>query len=126
MVGGPDFIKLSFELDRAGLIWYPEIGDEVAFRVKQDEISIFVDPQGLTPKELREHFVWLPTVEQIVHQFEARQAMIYHAGLNQSFSYETVIKSGQRVIETAGPSLRLAFGVALFELLSNQAKEFVH
>ena len=120
------FLQLSNELDRAGLIWHPEIGDEVAYRVKLEEISIFVDPQGLTPKELREHFLWLPSVEQLVYQFEARQAMIYHAGLNQSFTYETVIKTADRVIETAGKSLRLAFGQALFELLAQQQKEFVH
>lgn len=120
------FIRISFDLDRAGLIWYPEIGDEVAFRSEPGEVSIFVDPQGLTPKELRTHFLWLPTVEQLVQQFEARQAVIHHAGLSQAFAYETIIKTSQGVIEAAGPSLRLAFGSALFELLSQQHKEFVH
>jgi hypothetical protein len=120
------FLQLSTELDRAGLIWHPEIGDEVAYRQKLEEVSIFVDPQGLTPKELREHFLWLPTVEQLVHQFEARQAVIYHAGLNDSFAYETVIKTADRVIEAAGNSLRLAFGNALYDLLAKQQKDFVH
>ena len=120
------FLQLSTELDKVGLIWHPEIGDEVAYRARLEEISIFVDPLGLTPKELREHFLWLPTVEQIVQQFEARQAVIYHAGLNQSFAYETVIKTAEGVIETAGTSLRLAFGQALYELLNQKQKEFVH
>jgi len=120
------FLKMSFELDRAGLIWYPEIGDEVSFRSTPEEVSIFVDPQGLTPKELREHFLWLPNTEQLVHQFEARQAVIYHAGVNQSFAYEAVIKTAQGVIEAAGESLRLAFASALYELLNAQHKELVH
>lgn len=120
------FIKVSYELDRSGLIWYPEIGDEVAFRSTPEEISIFVDPQGLTPKELREHFIWLPTTEQLVHQFEARQAVIHHAGLNQSCIYEAIIKTAEGVIEAAGTTLRLAFGQALYELLNSQKREFVH
>jgi len=120
------FLQLSTDLDKVGLIWHPEIGDEVAYRSRLEEVSIFVDPQGLTPKELREHFLWLPSVEQLVHQFEARQAVIYHAGLNQSFTYETVIKTVDGVIEAAGNSLRLAFGQALFALLNQRQKEFVH
>jgi hypothetical protein len=120
------FLQLSSDLDRVGLVWHPEIGDEVASRTCLEEVSIFVDPQGLTPKELRTHFLWLPNVEQLVHQFEARQAVIYHAGLNESFTYETVIKTANGVIESAGSSLRLAFGYALFRLLNFKPKEFVH
>ena len=116
-----DFIKVSYELDRSGLLWRPEIGDEVAERESLDHVSIFVDPQGLTPSELRQFFVWLPTVEQLVAQFEARQAMIYHAGISETLEYETVIRAPAGVIEAKAPSLRLAFGRALYNLLSPDA-----
>ena len=121
-----EYINVSFDLDRSGLIWLPEIGDEVASREKLDQISILVDPQGLTPKELRRYFLWLPTVEQLVQQFEARQAFIYHAGITQSLKYETVIRTAEGVIETTAPSLRVAFGRALHELLTHKTSEAIH
>ena len=121
-----DYISLSLTLDRSGLVWYPEIGDEVSDRGNLERISILVDPQGLTPTELRQSFVWLPTVEQLVEQFEARQALIYHVGINQTLSYEAVIRTGRGVIETSGQTLRLAFGLALQELLQSSTKVPVH
>lgn len=111
------FIEISLDLDQAGLIWHPEIGDEVSERVSLDRVSILVDPQGLTPGELRSSYIWLPTLEQIVQQFEAREAMIYHVGVNQSFAYEAVIRTKEGLIETQAHNLRVAFGEALRELL---------
>lgn len=119
MEKGQELVKVSFNLDRSGLVWRPEIGDEVVRRDNLEFVSIFVDPQGLTPRKLRDYFVWLPTVEQLVSQFEARQAIVYHAGLSQSFTYEAVIKTSAGLIETAAATLRLAFGHALYELLVN-------
>lgn len=121
-----DLITLSVKLDTSGLIWLPEIGDEVSPRTDLERVSILVDPQGLTPTELRERFVWLPTVEQMVEQFEARQAVIYHAGVTEMLRYEAVVRISDKVIETCEATLRLAFGKALHELLSNHAQDLVH
>lgn len=121
-----DLIVVAVTLDRSGLIWHPEIGDEVALRPEMNRVSILVDPQGMTPTELRSSFMWLPTTEQLVEQLEARQAIIYHAGLNGSFSYETVIRSAYGVIEATANSLRVAFGKSLASLLSKTVTEQVH
>lgn len=121
-----EIINVSVELDRAGLVWHPEIGDEIVERSELTRVSILVDPHGMTPRQLRESFLWLPTVEQLVLQFEARQAMIYHAGVTQTFSYETVIRTSFGVIEASASSLRLAFGRALQQLLMNHTTEPVH
>jgi hypothetical protein len=121
-----DFIPLSIELERSGLVWHPEIGDEVSERQHLEKISILVDPRGLTPRELRDTFVWLPTVEQLVQQLEARQAMIYHAGITQALNYEAVIRTGGGVIETSAQSLRAAFAKALRDVILSSTTETVH
>jgi len=121
-----EFIPISFDLDRSGLVWHPEIGDEVTERTNLDRISILVDPQGMKPSELRAAFVWLPTVEQLVQQLEARQALIYHAGVNQTLLYEAVIRTSFGVIETSASSLRGAFGKALRDVLIKSSNEVIH
>ena len=121
-----EFIPLSLDLDHSGLIWHPEIGDEIIPRDTLQSVAILVDPQGMTPKELRLFYLWLPNVEQLVHQIEARQAIIYHAGVTNSFSYEAVLKTGDGVIEAKGSTLRVAFGAALKNLLCNKSHEPVH
>lgn len=121
-----DLILVSLDLDKSGLVWHPEIGDEVTERSDLAKVSILVDPQGLTPRELRENFVWLPTVEQFVHQFEARQALVYHAGVTTTLAYEAVIRTSGGVIEATAASLRLAFGRALQKLLTNVISEPMH
>ncbi len=121
-----DYIRLSLDLDRAGLVWHPEIGDEVAERVTLSRIAILVDPQGLTPKELRASFLWLPSVEQLVQQLEAREAFIYHAGVTNALIYEAVVKTPGGMVETHAASLRTAFGQALREVLSSSAVETIH
>jgi len=114
------FVYLAAELENAGLIWQPEIGDEISDRDKNDRISILIDPEGMNPKELRRSYLWLPTVEQIVFQFEARQAILFHAGLELSeraICYKTVVQARFGPIESSADSLREALGVALKELL---------
>jgi hypothetical protein len=114
------FIYVAQDLEAAGLFWHPEVGDEVADREGRHPIAILVDPQGMTPDELRSCFVWLPTVEQMLIQFEARQAVLFHAGLelnNRHICYKTVIQSTCGHIESKGESFRLALGLALRGLL---------
>ena len=121
-----ELIDVSNDLDQAGLVWNPEIGDEVVDRAQLERISILVDPLGLTPDELRESYLWLPTVEQMVYQFEARQAFLYHAGVTNSLSYEAVIKSSSGIIEATAHSLRVAIGQALTELLTHSVTDSIH
>jgi len=121
-----DYIPVSVELDRSGLVWHPEIGDEVTERSSLERVSILVDPHGMTPSELRSSFLWLPTVEQLVQQLEARQALIYHAGITQTLLYETVIRTSFGVIETSASTLRAAFGKALRDVILKASTEIVH
>ena len=114
------FLTIAKDLETAGLLWQPEIGDEVAQRDAWDNVSVLVDPQGMTPKELREVFLWLPTVEQLLFQFEARHAILFHAGLELSestYCYKTVVRAPVGPIESKASSLREAMGRALTELL---------
>ena len=123
-----EFIHVSYELEESGLVWHPEIGDEVCSRDPEElRVSILVDPQGMTPLQLRETFLWLPTVEQLVTQIEVRQAMLYHAGVSaEALTYETVIKTNDGFIEAAAKSLRIAIGKALNGLLTGSSTGVVH
>lgn len=114
------FLSVAEDLEMAGLLWKPEIGDEVTDKKHKDLISIFVDSQGLSVDELRSSFLWLPTVEQLVLQFEARQAILFHAGFElseKSMCYKTVIQAPVGAIEKKADSLRLSMGLALRDLL---------
>jgi hypothetical protein len=114
------FIYLAHDLEAAGLQWNPEIGDEVADREGKNPIAILVDPQGMALDDLRASFVWLPTVEQMLTQFEARQAILFHAGLELSEAqvcYKTIIQVTNRQIESRAESFRLSLGIALRGLL---------
>ncbi len=121
-----DFIAVSYKLDESGLVWHPEIGDEVLTRGDEPRISILVDPQGLTPTELRQTFVWMPTVEQMVVQIEAREGILYHAGISESLKYEAIIKTATGLIEASAVTLRTAFGKALSSLLCNRVCGELH
>jgi hypothetical protein len=113
-------VDLAEDLELAGLVWQPEIGDEISDRQEREQVQILVDPQGLSPSELRSMFLWLPTVEQLVHQFEARQAILEHVGFELSKSamiYRTVVKFKEAQIEATHQSMRLAMGFALRDLL---------
>lgn len=119
------FLRVAADLEHAGLVWQPEIGDEVSDRKRKDLVSILVDPHGMTAGELRSTYLWLPTVEQMVHQFEARQAILFHAGLELSqseFCYKTVIQAPCGAIECTADSLRVAIGKALRDLLMTPAQ----
>lgn len=115
-----NFIFLAEDLETAGLLWRPEIGDEISDRTEPESVSVLVDPQGMSPTELRQYYLWLPSVEQMVLQLEVRQAVLFHAGLelsDVSMAYKTVIQTAGGQIETMGKSLRLALGEALHGLL---------
>lgn len=126
----PDrLIYLAHDLEDAGLFWNPEVGDEVADREGKHPIAILVDPQGMTPEELRAAFLWLPTVEQMLLQFEARQAVLFHAGLEfsaQQCCYKTVIQANSGHIESRGESFRVALALALRGLLMADAPTIIN
>lgn len=124
-----EFLNVAEDLEIAGLIWKPEIGDEVWDRSERNMISILVDPQGMSPSELRATYLWLPTVEQMVDQFEARRAIIFHVGLELSESelcYKTVIKASHGPIESKAESMRNAIGIALRDLLLTGSRELIN
>jgi len=114
------FIEVATDLEDAGLVWRPEIGDEIWSRTDAGTVSILIDPQGMNPEQLRQVFLWLPSFEQMVFQLEARQAMLFHAGLEMSetaLCYKTVIRARHGAIETQADSLRTALGLGLRDLL---------
>jgi hypothetical protein len=118
------FIYVAQDLEVAGLFWHPEVGDEVTDRALKNPVSILVDPQGLTPEELRSTFLWLPTVEQMIYQCEARQAVLFHAGFEMnttSCGYKTVIQAPVGHIESCAESFRVSLGLALRDLLMSDA-----
>jgi hypothetical protein len=117
---------MSVRLDKAGLVWQPEIGDEIVVRESPEKISILVDPCGLTPAQLRNSYLWIPRVEQLVNQFEARKAIIYHVGATNRCEYQVVAKYPAGVIDVEAPSLRVAFGLALEDLLQSRFNGVVH
>ena len=121
-----EFIPLSVQLDRTGLLWEPEIGDEVTERESLDRVAILVDPQGLSPEELRESFIWLPTIEQLLDQIATRRGVIYHVGLSDELVYEAVVKTPTGIFEITCDNLRVALGQTLFQLLEHQLKELIH
>ena len=57
---------------------------------------------------------------------EARQALIYHAGINQTLLYEAVVRTSFGVIETSASSLRSAFGKALRDVIQKSSNEVIH
>lgn len=124
-----NFLQVAEDLELAGLIWAPSIGDEIADRVNRERVSVLIDPQGLTPTELRSTFLWLPTLEQMVIQLEARQTILYHAGLDLSetaLHYTTVIQSPLGQFETKAGSLRESVGIALRSLLLADQRGTLH
>ena len=122
-------IQTSQDLETAGLVWQPEIGDEIAARKVPERVSILVDPQGLTPNELRSAYIWLPTTEQLVLQLELRQAILFHAGLELGdtlMCYKTIIQSPAGKIEGEGNSLRLSIANCLRDFLLADSSDQLH
>lgn len=119
-------LELAEDLELVGLVWHPEIGDEVSNKKERDTVSVLVDTCGLTPRELRGIYLWLPTVEQMVSQLEARQAVLCHTGLELSDSdlfYKTIIKSPFGEFESRAISLRLSVGFVLRDLLASNGTD---
>jgi len=114
-----DYIDISFELDRRGLLWHPEIGDEISLRGNDRNVSILVDPNGMSPLELRQSVIWLPNVEQLVGQIETRQGLIFHAGITEGLEYEAIVKCHAGLIEAKANSLRVVFGKVLNSIISD-------
>ena len=123
-------LDLAEDLELVGLVWHPEIGDEVANKKEREQISVLFDTCGLTPRELRSVYLWLPNVEQMVAQLEARRAILFHTGLELTDSevfYKTIIKSPAGEFESRANSLRLSVGFVLRDLLaSNEADPTLH
>ena len=114
------FLPVAQDLEQAGLVWQPEVGDEVAPRHGAPAISILVDPQGMGPLQLRETYLWLPNLEQLVLQLEARQAVLFHVGLELSEArvcYKAIVQAGTDKFESAADTPRSAVGIALRKLL---------
>ncbi len=123
------FVNIAYDLEDVGLLWQPEIGDEISTKAGETQISVLVDTGGLTPRELREAYLWLPTVEQMVLQLEARQAILFHAGLEVSetnFCYKTVIQRQKNKFEAEGESLRNSIGLALRDMLLISQENHLH
>ena len=121
-----DFLTVAENLEDAGLLWLPEIGDEVTPRDTREFVSILVDPAGMPIKDLRATYLWLPNVDQIVRQFEARSSILLHAGLEVDESvirYKSIIQAKDGNIEAEGNSLRICLGMALHTLLMMQKRE---
>lgn len=122
-------LETAYDLEDAGLIWQPEIGDEISDRAEQQLVSILVDNNSMTPVELREMFLWLPTLEQMIQQIEARQGVLLHAGLELSQSslcYKAVLQIKGGAIESEAFSLRNAVGKALRDLIHFTSSVAVH
>jgi hypothetical protein len=120
------YVDVALELERSGLVWEPEIGDEVLYRQECNRVSILVDSRGLTSNELRATFIWLPTLEQLIEELEAREAVIYHAGKSKQENYEALIKTSLCLIEEQAESLRLVFAQALRKLIGQSHSEQLH
>ncbi|NMC64391.1 MAG: hypothetical protein GYA55_14600 [SAR324 cluster bacterium] len=121
-------ITVAEDLEEAGLIWQPEIGDEVSDRFTKATVSILIDPQGMTPSELRATFIWLPTVEQLIEQVEARQGILKHMGIElsgDSIFYKTILRAKAHEIEAKAESLRISLGIALKNLLTDKSQVFL-
>jgi len=118
------FLEIAKQLELAGIYWKPEIGDEVCSKDDPSNIFILVNTTSLTPTEIKEKYLWLPTVEQMMLQIEVRSAILKHAGLSANrtdLSYKTVIISQETgEIESSAASLRSALGMSLRELIQKK------
>ncbi len=123
------FINIAEDLELAGLVWVPEIGDEVFDKCGSRIVSVLVDPQGLPTSELRTSFLWLPTVEQMIFQCEARRSILLHTGLeltDNTMCYKTVLKAPFGPIESQANSIRTSVGLALRELLLGEQQVVIN
>ncbi len=122
-----NFLILAKELETIGLKWIPEVGDEVLLRGLQDNrISILIDSNGMTLYELRENYIWVPTIEQLMREIEHRGGVLFHAGAvinDKNIKYEVVIQTLQDIIKVTNDSLREALALSLKKLILNKINE---
>jgi hypothetical protein len=62
-------------------------------------------------------------------QFEARQAVLFHAGFecnDRHFCYKTIIQSGKGHIESKGESFRVSLALALRGLLMSDTAQVIN
>jgi hypothetical protein len=121
-----NYIEVALELDQCGLVWHPAIGDEVIERQPDPQVSILVDSLGMSASELRRVFVWLPTLEQLIEQIEARKGIICHAGMADHLTYQAVVKTSYGLVELKDISLRVALAKALRALIQNSVSALIH
>ena len=121
-----NLISLASRLESAGLSWEPEIGDEVIDKLDRKKVGILVDPQGLSLDDLRQSFLWVPNIEQLILEIENRNAIIFHAGSSASHDYDVVLKTVSGLIKGEGSDFRLALGDALENLLSESHRVELH
>lgn len=116
-----NFILLAKELERVGLKWVPEIGDEVSIRdLCDNKISILIDSNGMNLIELRENYIWLPTIEQLLDEIETRGGFLFHSGMELSENnkkYSVVIQTLTDTFTVHHNTLRGALAVALKKLI---------
>lgn len=116
-----NFLSIAKELETIGLRWVPEVGDEVSLRALKDaKVSILVDADGMSLYELRENYIWLPTIEQLLAEIENRGGLIFHAGFTLSKDkqkYEVVIQTIQEMIKVSHNTLREALALALKKMI---------
>ncbi|MDD2941649.1 MAG: hypothetical protein PHC51_01670 [bacterium] len=110
-------INLSKELEDVGLIWQPRLGDEVVLRDDMSHVSVINANHDLNPHVLRSAYLWLPRIEQLIAQIEARQGLICHAGINSACAYEIVVKFPKGFIEVYEWTFRTAFALAVLRML---------
>jgi hypothetical protein len=123
------FVHVAEDLELAGLLWQPEMGDEIASRADTEHLLILVDSQGMTPLQLRRAYLWLPSVEQMVEQIEARQGLLEHSGLeitDHGMFYRTVVKQNTKLIKVEAPNLRHSFGLALRDMMLSDGTAEIH
>ena len=114
------FTNISIELEQAGLLWIPTFGDEICKRKEPVEVSVLVNSAGMHPEDLKEIYIWRPTLEQLIYQLEIRQAILKHAGLElseKSIGYISVIETKVGEIKTKAETLRDALGLTLRDYL---------
>ena len=115
-----NFLSIAQTLENVGLLWQPEVGDEVSLREKGDIVSILVDKTKFSINKLRSTYIWLPNIEQIISQIEARQSFLLHAGLaidENKICYRTIVQAPETNIQAEADNLRCSLGIALKDLL---------
>lgn len=124
-------VEVAEGLEQAGLLWNPQVGDEVTDREEHSKVSVLINECRMSPGELRSTYLWLPTIEQMIAQCEMRQAVLFHAGLELSeelLAYKIVVQRAGEAFENIAETFRVALGGALREVIeaSSSKNKAVH